>query len=170
MNDKNRKAVELILKLHKMIDVGRGRDDQTDQIREELDSYCEAGDQQLTTVLNSLSGLLNDDRDARKSLGLDAEIVSGTVRVPVEFTVKQYMYLQDLAEDLRGSFDDAVQVYVNKGMEASANGGARYEAAKAFEHILMCCDWQTTAPALLERFRLLLKKAEVDHELREKKG
>jgi hypothetical protein len=168
MNDKNRRAVELVLELHKMIDAGRGDSDQADQIREELDDYYKTNEQLLIKTLNNLSGLLNDDRNTRKGIGQDVELVSGTVRVPIELPVDQYLYLRDLADDLRGSLSEAVRVYVKEGMEASTKGGAKYKVTKNFEHILMCCDWRTVAPPLLEHLQLLFKKAEVEHELRKK--
>lgn len=167
MNE-NRKAIEQVLALCAMVDAGQGDTDQADLLRDELDEHYK-DNQKLIDVLNGMAGLLNDDRDTRKAIAPDVELVSGTVRVPVEFTVEQYLYLQTLADDLRGGISEAVQVYVKEGMEANKNGGAKYKVVKAFEHVLAIYDWSTVAPALLEKLTLLFKKKELEKRLQEHK-
>ena len=99
------------------------------------------------------------------------ELVDGTVRIPVDFTVKQFKYLKDLGEDLRSNFSAAVACCVNPSIEAHEKAPMdilSYKMRKAFDHLMMCCNWKD-GYKLLEEFKLKLEAQEIKEKLKDVK-
>ena len=95
--------------------------------------------------------------------------MSDYVTISVEMTRKQRDWLQDLGDDLRGSFSDAFQSIMNQHIEAHEKdhlNPGRYMIRRLFENGLQRCAWKEMF-ILAEELLLMLEMGIHENKVRD---